>query len=117
MWGIKPRVQSFRKNALMDLRMSNEDTVGGGGQWSLEPNQEVAAIVSGYVCNRKGFPGGSLVKEPICNAGDTGLIPGLGKSPRAENGKPDKYSCLGNSMERGAWRATVHAVTKEADMT
>ena len=65
----------------------------------------------------RGFPGSSLVREPICNAGDTGLIPGLGKSPRAENGKPDKYSCLGNSMERGAWRATVPAVTKEADMT
>ena len=40
----------------MELRMSNEDTVGGGGQWSLEPNQEAAAIVSGYVCNRKGLP-------------------------------------------------------------
>ena len=43
---------------------------------------------------------------------DTGSIPGLGRSPRGENGNPLQYSCLGNPMERGAWWAPVHGVTK-----
>ena len=60
----------------------------------------------------KGFPGGSDVKESACNAGDPGLIPGLGRSPGEENGCPLQYSCLENPMDRGAWRATVHGVAK-----
>ena len=47
-------------------------------------------------------------KESACNAGDLGLIPGLGRSPGEGNGYPLQYSCLGNSMDRGAWQATVH---------
>ena len=50
-------------------------------------------------------------KEPACNAGDPGLIPGLGRSPGEGNGKPLQDSCLGNPMNRGAWRAAVHGVT------
>ena len=53
------------------------------------------------------FPGGSDGKESACNVGDLGLIPGLGKSPGEENGNPLQYSCLENSMHRGAWWATV----------
>ena len=53
-----------------------------------------------------GFPGGS------CSAGNMGLTPGWGRSPGEENGNPLQYSCLGNSMERRAWRATVHRVVK-----
>ena len=64
-----------------------------------------------------GFPGGSVVKNPPANAGDTGSIPGLGRSPGEGNGNPLQYSYLGNSMDRGAWQATVHGVTKESDMT
>ena len=45
-----------------------------------------------------------------CNAGDPGLIPGLGRSPG--EGNPLQYSCLENSMDRGAWRATVHGIVK-----
>ena len=60
----------------------------------------------------KGFPGSSDVKESACNAGDPGLIPGLGRSPGEENGCPLQYSCLENPMDRGAWRATVHGVAK-----
>jgi len=52
----------------------------------------------------KGFPGGSGGKEPTCNVGDLGLIPGLGRSPGEGNGYPLQYSCLENSMNRGAWR-------------
>ena len=53
------------------------------------------------------FPGGSDSKESACNAGDPGLIPGSGKSSGKENGYPLQYSCLENSVARGAWRATV----------
>ena len=59
-----------------------------------------------------GFPGGSDGKESACNAGDPGSIPGLGRSPGKGNGDPLQYSCLKNSMDRGAWRATVHGVAK-----
>ena len=58
-----------------------------------------------------GFPGGSQGKESACNAGDPGLIPGLGKSSGEVNGYPLQYSCLENSMDRGAWGATVYGVT------
>ena len=51
-------------------------------------------------------------KESAFNAGDTGSIPGLGRSPGEGNGNPLQYSCLENPMDRGAWRATVHEVTK-----
>ena len=61
-------------------------------------------------------PGGSVAKEPFSNAGDTGLIPGLGRSPGEGNGNPLQYSCLGNPMDRGAWRATVHG-SQELDRT
>ena len=49
-------------------------------------------------------------KESVCNAGDLGSIPELGKSPGERNGNPLQYSCLGNTMDRRAWRATVPVV-------
>ena len=58
------------------------------------------------------FPGGSDGKESACNAGDPGSVDGLGRSPGEGNGNPLQYSCLENSMGRGAWRATVHGVAK-----
>ena len=58
-----------------------------------------------------GFPDGSDGKESACNAGDPGLIPGLGRSPGEGNGNPLQYSCLENPMDRGAWQAIVHGVT------
>ena len=51
------------------------------------------------------------------DAGDAGSIPGLGRSPVKGNGNPLQYSCLGNSMDRGVWWATVHGVAKESDVT
>ena len=59
-----------------------------------------------------GFSGGLDGKESVCNAGDLGSIPGLGRSPGGGNGNPLQYSCLENSMDRGAWQATVHGVAK-----
>ena len=60
-------------------------------------------------------------KEPTCNAGDThrrqGFNPWVGRSPGEGNGNPLQYSCLENSMDRGAWWAAVHGLTKELDMT
>ena len=61
--------------------------------------------------------GGSVVKNPPANAGDSGSVPGLGRSPGEGNGDLHQYSCLGNLMDRGAWQATVHGVEKESDMT
>ena len=53
-----------------------------------------------------------MVENPPANAGDMGLIPGLGRSPGEGNGNPLQYSCLGNLMDRGAWWAAVYEVTK-----
>ena len=65
----------------------------------------------------QGFPGGSVIKNLPANAGEMNLIPGSGRSPGEGNGNPFQYSCLGNSMDRGAWWATVYEVAKEPDMT
>ena len=59
-----------------------------------------------------GFPGGSDGRESASSAGDLGLIPELGRSGREGNGYPLQYSCLENSMDRGAWGATIHGVPK-----
>ena len=53
----------------------------------------------------------------LLNAGNAGLIPGLGRSPGEGNGNPLQYSCLENPMDGGAWRAIVHEVEKESDKT
>ena len=62
-----------------------------------------------------GFPGGSTGKESSCNAGDTGdmgVIPGSGRPLGGGNGNPFQYSCLEDSMDRGAWGTTAHRVAK-----
>ena len=59
-----------------------------------------------------GFPGGSDGKESACNVGDPCSILGLGRSSGEGNGYPLQYSCLENSRDKGAWRATVHGVAK-----
>ena len=59
-----------------------------------------------------GLPGGSVVKNPSADAGDLGLIPGLGRSPGRGNCKPFQYSCLKNSMGRRARQALVPGVVK-----
>ena len=58
------------------------------------------------------FPDGSDGKASACNAGDPGLIPGLGRSHAEGNGNPLQYCCLENPMDRGAWWATVHGVAQ-----
>ena len=60
----------------------------------------------------RGFPGGSDGKEYSCNAGDPGSSSGSGRSLGKGNRYPFQYSCLENSMNRGAWKVTVHVVAK-----
>ena len=65
--------------------------------------------------DRKGFPGGSVVKNLPANAedaGNLGSIPESGRSPEEGHGNPLHYSCLGNPMDRGTWQAIVHRVTR-----
>ena len=61
-----------------------------------------------------GFPGGSVGKGAACNAGDLGLIPGSGRFSGKWNDCPLQYSCLENFMDKGAWQATVHGVSKRS---
>ena len=64
-----------------------------------------------------GFTGGSVARNLSANMGDPDSIPGSGRSLGVGNGNPLQYSCLGNLMNRGASRATVHGVIKESDTT
>ena len=63
------------------------------------------------------FPGASVVKNLPANATDIGSIPGSGISPGEGDGNPLQYSCLGNPTDGGVWRATVHGIAKESDVT
>ena len=72
----------------------------------------LTALDFGFLASRNGLPKWLKGKESACNAGDSALIPGLGRSPGGGNGNPLWYSCLENPMDRGAWWATVHGVAK-----
>ena len=67
---------------------------------------------NGAICSLYYWKCSSAGKESSCSAGDPGMIPGLVRSPGEGNGYPLQYSCLENSMDRGAWQATIHRVTK-----
>ena len=60
----------------------------------------------------RGYPGGSVLKNPPANTGDSGSVPGSGRSPGEGDDDALQYSCLGNSMYRGAWRAIILGVAK-----
>ena len=85
-----------------------------GGNKKVGETGEGASALAGTKVIR-GFPGGAHGKEPAANAGDVrdvGLIPGSGRAPGGGHGSPLQYSCLENPLDREAWRATVHRVTK-----
>ena len=65
----------------------------------------------------KGFPGDSVIKNPRASVEDASSIPRSERSLGEGNSNPFQYCCLGNPMDRGAWRAIVHGVAKESDMT
>ena len=91
--------------------------------WTVSLLMDIWAVSSlellKIICCYKywGFPGGLEVKASAWNVGDPGSIPGSGRSPGEGNDNPLQYSCLGNPMDRGAWRAMVHGVAKESDTT
>ena len=62
--------------------------------------------------NKVGPPSGSDGKESAYNEGEKGFTRRLGRSPKERNGNPLQYSCLENSMDRGAWQATVHGIVR-----
>ena len=64
------------------------------------------------ITGQVGKPGGSVSKESACNVGNLGLIPGSRRSPEEGNSYPLQCSCLENSMDRGAWQASAHGLTK-----
>ena len=76
------------------------------GKETLKTNKQTNNLT------KRGFPGSSASKESACNARDPGSIPGWGRSPGEGNGHPHQYSCLENSMDRGAWWATVHGIVE-----
>ena len=73
-------------------------------------------LVFGWVLFERGFSGGSVVKDQPTNAGDPGSIPGSARSPVEGTSNPLQYSCLGNTIVRGAWWAKIQGIAKELDM-
>ena len=73
---------------------------------------DLALLICHSASRLLGRPRWLTVKNPPANAGYVGSVLGLGRSPREGNGNPLQYSCLGNLVDRGAWRAIVHGVTK-----
>ena len=76
---------------------------------------KISRQISSFCATVLGFPGSSVAKNPLANAGDTrdaGSIPGSGRSPGGRRGDPLQYPCLETPMDRGAWRSTVHRVTQ-----
>ena len=80
--------------------------------WHSRPSIKVVVICTLLSLSLGGFPSGSVVKNPPANAGDAGSIPESGRSRGEGNSNLLQFSCLENSMDRGDWWATVHAVTK-----
>ena len=80
-------------------------------------NKGLKNIFYNFLILNLGFPSDSEVNNPPANAGDMGLIPGLGRAVGGGNGYPLQYSCLENPMDPWAWRVIVNGVTKESDMT
>ena len=78
----------------------------------LDPPKKWGDRIKSCPQNWRGRPWWFSHKEFACSAGNTGSIPGSGRSPAEGNGSPFQYSFLGNPMDRGAWRSTIHEVAK-----
>ena len=92
---------------MLPYAAKNNDTLKIDFVKDLEIGKLFCIIQMGPKCDdiypKRGIPGGSEGKASACNAGDLGLIPGLGRSPGEGNGNPLQYSCLENPMDREAW--------------
>ena len=108
---------SIKPASLFELS-KNGESVNSSSQMELIHIQGIVVfifqrpVISPVVSHLLAFPGGSVVKNPPANAGDVSWIPRSGRSPREGKGYPLQYSCLENSIDRGALRAIVHGVTK-----
>ena len=107
--GLKPR--SLMSPALAGrffITGTTWETKGEGRREKfLAPHLAASLGVVGTICCHGDFPGGSVVKKlpsSVRDAGDSGSVPGLGRSPGGGNGNPFQYSCLGTPVDRGAWR-------------
>ena len=89
---------------------SVEDSTTGNSEELLWRDMVFSSFICGQ--SKQGIPGGAGSKDSACNSGDPDSIPGSGRSPGEGNSDPLQYSCLENSVDRGAWRARVHGVTK-----
>ena len=88
-------------------------SLAGDSPWGCKESDTTE--VTWHTMRFEGIPSGSVVKNPLANAGDTGdagLIPGQGRSPRVGNGNSLQYSSLENPTDRGPWQAAVHGVAK-----
>ena len=111
-------IQSYGKNKytrLIFFKVSYESKAWKGN-WQSAYYYIPGSVPHSYICYLIN-PGGSMVKNLSANAGDRGSIPASGRPPREGNGNPLQYSCLGNPVNRGTWRAIVYGVAKELDMT
>ena len=110
------------KVQIVNQHIKNTQTHISLGNYNLKQQWSSTAHLLDPVTSNRGEGGAGLLwwlsgKGSACSAGDTGLIPESGRSPGEGNGNPLQYSCWGNSLDRDDWRATVHGVTKESDMT
>ena len=80
--------------------------------WKIWLQFSIPVDIYWYTCFLLGFPCGSAGKESTCNVGDLSLIPGLGRSAGRGHGNQLQYSCLENSMDRGAWLTTAHGLQR-----
>ena len=100
---IFPSIRVFSNESVLRIRWPKYWSFS----FSISPSSEYLALIS----FRMGFPGSSPGKESACNAGDPSSVPELGRSPGEINSYPLQYSCLENSMDRGAWQVTIHGIT------
>ena len=91
----------------MERGEEEEEREGRVGRKKKNRNEEMSAPLP-----EMGFPDSSKGQESACNVGDLASIPGSERSPAEKNGYTLQYSCLENSMDRGAWQAIVHGVAK-----
>ena len=109
-WDTRKKKTHHYKNHTQNFQVRNTDKI----HEYLRHINQIWSIISdiSHISNMKHLPGGSVLKNPPPKSGDTYSIPGSRRSPGGGNGNPLQDSCLGNSMDRGTWRATVYGVTK-----
>ena len=110
-WGILAGSPEGNGNPLQYSCLENSMDRGA---WRATVSAVTESRTQQHTClpSHQGFPSASDSKESTSNVGDTGLIPGSGRSPGGGNGNPLQCSCLGNPMDRGARRITVHGIAK-----